>query len=104
MSFTVGDFLVQRLNEWGIPRIYGFPGDEINGGVIGRAGDKMDYVQVRHEKCPLLWPAHIPRSAWPGLFAGIIRYRQKRFLPDDPCATLPPPSEGLMAAYLCVIP
>jgi pyruvate dehydrogenase (quinone) len=52
MSTTVSDFLIQRLNEWSIRRIYGFPGDGINGiiGAIGRAGDKVDYVQVRHEE------------------------------------------------------
>jgi pyruvate dehydrogenase (quinone) len=52
MSHTVSDFLIQRLNQWGIRRIYGFPGDGINGiiGAIGRAGDKVDYVQVRHEE------------------------------------------------------
>jgi len=49
---TVSDFLLQRLNLWGIKRIYGFPGDGINGiiGAIGRAGDKVEYVQVRHEE------------------------------------------------------
>jgi pyruvate dehydrogenase (quinone) len=52
MSVNVSDFLIQRLNEWGIRRIYGFPGDGINGiiGAIGRAGEKVDYIQVRHEE------------------------------------------------------
>jgi pyruvate dehydrogenase (quinone) len=52
MSVSVSDFLIQRLNEWGIRRIYGFPGDGINGiiGAIGRAGGKVQYVQVRHEE------------------------------------------------------
>jgi pyruvate dehydrogenase (quinone) len=52
MSTTVSDFLIKRLNEWGIRRVYGFPGDGINGiiGAIGRAGDRVDYVQVRHEE------------------------------------------------------
>jgi pyruvate dehydrogenase (quinone) len=52
MSTTVSDFLIQRLNAWGISRICGFPGDGINGiiGAIGRAGEKIDYVQVRHEE------------------------------------------------------
>jgi pyruvate dehydrogenase (quinone) len=52
MSTNVSDFLIKRLNEWGIRRIFGFPGDGINGiiGAIGRAGDKVDYVQVRHEE------------------------------------------------------
>ena len=52
MSETVSDYLLHRLNEWGIKRIFGFPGDGINGiiGAIGRAADKIDYVQVRHEE------------------------------------------------------
>jgi pyruvate dehydrogenase (quinone) len=52
MSTNVSDFLIQRLNAWGIKRIFGFPGDGINGiiGAIGRAGDKVDWVQVRHEE------------------------------------------------------
>ena len=52
MSMNVSDFLIQRLNEWGIHRIFGFPGDGINGiiGAIGRAGEKVNYVQVRHEE------------------------------------------------------
>jgi pyruvate dehydrogenase (quinone) len=52
MSNTISDFLIQRLNDWGIRRIYGFPGDGINGiiGAISRAGDRVDYVQVRHEE------------------------------------------------------
>ena len=52
MAQTVGDFIVQRLIEWGIRRVYGYPGDGINGiiGAIDRAGDAIDYVQVRHEE------------------------------------------------------
>lgn len=52
MSENVSDFLIKRITEWGIKRIYGFPGDGINGliGAIGRAGDAVDYVQVRHEE------------------------------------------------------
>ncbi|MDB6139489.1 MAG: thiamine pyrophosphate-requiring protein [Verrucomicrobiaceae bacterium] len=52
MSATVSDFIVQRLCDWGIKRIYGYPGDGINGviGAIDRAGDAIEYVQVRHEE------------------------------------------------------
>ena len=52
MSINVSDFLIQRLNDWGIHRIFGFPGDGINGiiGALGRAGDEVNYVQVRHEE------------------------------------------------------
>jgi hypothetical protein len=31
MTLTVGDFVAQRLDEWGVQRIYGYPGDAING-------------------------------------------------------------------------
>ncbi len=34
MSGTVGDFFVRRLHEWGVRRIFGYPGDGING-VLG---------------------------------------------------------------------
>ncbi|HEY3584828.1 MAG TPA: thiamine pyrophosphate-requiring protein [Casimicrobiaceae bacterium] len=52
MADTVGDFLVARLGEWGIRRIYGFPGDGINGilGALNRAGDAIEFIQVRHEE------------------------------------------------------
>ena len=35
MAQTVGDFIVQRLVEWGIHRVYGYPGDGINGVMAG---------------------------------------------------------------------
>src|SRR5204862_8094218 len=49
---TASDFLIRRITEWGLKRIYGYPGDGINGiiGAIDRAGDAIDYVQVRHEE------------------------------------------------------
>jgi pyruvate dehydrogenase (quinone) len=49
---NVGDFLVQRLFEWGVRRIYGYPGDGINGimGALGRAQERIKFVQVRHEE------------------------------------------------------
>jgi pyruvate dehydrogenase (quinone) len=52
MSQTVSDYLLKRLNEWGIRRIYGFPGDGINGlmGALDRAGDQFQFIQVRHEE------------------------------------------------------
>src|SRR6201991_2043855 len=47
----VGDFVVDRLHEWGVRRIYGYPGDGINGviGALQRA-DKIEFIQVRHEE------------------------------------------------------
>lgn len=52
MAATVGDFLIERLSQWGIRRIYGYPGDGINGivGALDRAGESMQFVQARHEE------------------------------------------------------
>ncbi|MCO6437591.1 MAG: thiamine pyrophosphate-requiring protein [Phycisphaerae bacterium] len=52
MAKTVSDYLIDRLYEWGIHRIYGYPGDGINGimGALLRAGEKMQFIQTRHEE------------------------------------------------------
>ncbi|HEX5224401.1 MAG TPA: thiamine pyrophosphate-binding protein, partial [Solirubrobacteraceae bacterium] len=53
MSESVADHLLDRLaTEWGVKRIYGYPGDGINGimGALGRAGDRPEFIQVRHEE------------------------------------------------------
>src|SRR3954453_18187674 len=52
MSKTVGDFLVERLHEWGVRRIFGYPGDGINGilGALQRAEGQIEFIQVRHEE------------------------------------------------------
>jgi pyruvate dehydrogenase (quinone) len=54
MSETVGDFLLERLATWGVRRIYGYPGDGINGimGAFARSsnGKRPDFIQVRHEE------------------------------------------------------
>ncbi|RQS46295.1 thiamine pyrophosphate-requiring protein [Burkholderia sp. Bp8990] len=49
---TVADFIVERLYDWGVRRIYGYPGDGINGffGALGRAEGKIAFVQARHEE------------------------------------------------------
>src|SRR6267378_4330804 len=52
MGETTADFLIKRLGEWGVRRVYGYPGDGINGvmGALGRAKGKIDFIQVRHEE------------------------------------------------------
>ncbi|MBS3647825.1 thiamine pyrophosphate-requiring protein [Pseudaminobacter sp. 19-2017] len=52
MSQTVGDFLWERLHQWGVRRVFGYPGDGINGllGALQRVEDKFEFVQVRHEE------------------------------------------------------
>src|SRR5438270_501259 len=52
MKKTAGDNLCERLMEWGIHTIYGFPGDGINGilGALRRHEDDLRFVQTRHEE------------------------------------------------------
>jgi pyruvate dehydrogenase (quinone) len=52
MAESVGEFMLRRLNEdWGVQRIYGYPGDGISGimGGFQELGGKPEFVQVRHE-------------------------------------------------------
>lgn len=52
MKENSSDFLIQCLYDWGIRRIYGYPGDGINGvmGALNRARDKVRFIQARHEE------------------------------------------------------
>jgi pyruvate dehydrogenase (quinone) len=51
MSTTVGTFLLQRLADWGVKRIYGYPGDGINGILGGfHEVEDIEFTQVRHEE------------------------------------------------------
>ncbi|REG48451.1 pyruvate dehydrogenase (quinone) [Paraburkholderia sp. BL6669N2] len=64
MAQTVGDFIIERLHAWGVRRIYGYPGDGINGvfGALNRAQSEakksksgnptqpIEFIQVRHEE------------------------------------------------------
>src|SRR5579875_1342769 len=52
-EITTGQFVLQRLaDEWGVRRIYGYPGDGINGIIGGfhEVGDRLEFTQVRHEE------------------------------------------------------
>jgi pyruvate dehydrogenase (quinone) len=52
MSQTVGERLLRRLIQWGVKRVYGYPGDGINGilGGFHAIGDELEFVQTRHEE------------------------------------------------------
>ncbi|SNB46691.1 thiamine pyrophosphate-requiring protein [Geobacter sp. DSM 9736] len=52
MATTTSDFLVHRLHEWGIRRVYGYPGDGINGvmGALNRSRERIEFIQTRHEE------------------------------------------------------
>ena len=48
----VADLVVERLRAWGVPRVFGYSGDGINGlmGALRRAGGDPAFVQARHEE------------------------------------------------------
>jgi pyruvate dehydrogenase (quinone) len=59
MGQTVGDYLLERLTTWGVKRIYGYPGDGINGilGAFSRSSNGSressgcpEFIQTRHEE------------------------------------------------------
>ncbi len=52
MAENVAQFMLNRLADWGIKRIYGYPGDGINGllGAFHEVGDRLAFTQTRHEE------------------------------------------------------
>jgi pyruvate dehydrogenase (quinone) len=52
MSPNAADNLCERLIEWGVTTIYGFPGDGINGilGALRRHEEQLRFIQTRHEE------------------------------------------------------
>jgi pyruvate dehydrogenase (quinone) len=52
VSDNVSVFMLERLHEWGVHRIYGYPGDGINGllGAFHDVGDRIEFIQTRHEE------------------------------------------------------
>jgi pyruvate dehydrogenase (quinone) len=52
MGDTTADFLLERLHENGIHRIYGYPGDGIDAivGALERHKDRIEFIQARHEE------------------------------------------------------
>jgi pyruvate dehydrogenase (quinone) len=56
MAQTVSEFLVNRLQNWGVKRIFGYPGDGINGilSALRSSKDKISFIQSRHEEMAAL--------------------------------------------------
>ncbi|MCX4744919.1 thiamine pyrophosphate-requiring protein [Kitasatospora sp. NBC_01287] len=48
----VSDYVLERLREWDVEQVFGYPGDGINGllAAWGRADNKPQFVQARHEE------------------------------------------------------
>ena len=64
MKENVSDFLVRRLSEWGVKRIFGYPGDGINGimGALNRAPTNSNSSRSGTKKWPHSWHAPMPNS------------------------------------------
>ena len=70
MSMNVSEFVWQRLSEWGLKRVYGYPGDGVGGldVALEKARGSMEYVQVRHEEmAAFMASAHAKFTGQPGL-------------------------------------
>ena len=52
MAKQVSDLIVERLIEWGVDTIFGFPGDGVDGffEALRTHKDKLKFIQVRHEE------------------------------------------------------
>jgi pyruvate dehydrogenase (quinone) len=53
MAKTVGDFVVERVRAWGVERVFGYPGDGINGIMAGfehLGAEGPRFIQARHEE------------------------------------------------------
>src|SRR5438874_12443545 len=52
MSEAVGDFVLERLRDWGVEHVFAYPGDGINGilAAWGRADNHPTFIQSRHEE------------------------------------------------------
>ena len=52
MSMNVSEFVWHRLQEWGLKRVYGYPGDGVGGldVALEKTKDSLQYIQVRHEE------------------------------------------------------
>jgi pyruvate dehydrogenase (quinone) len=52
---TVSEFVIRRIQEWGVERVYGYPGDGIGefDGILGktdREGNGLEYIRPTHEE------------------------------------------------------
>ena len=70
MAQTVGEYLVRRLRAWGVERVFGYPGDGINGIMAGFEAlvKELQFVQVRHEEMAAFMAcAHAKFTGEPGV-------------------------------------
>jgi len=98
MTLTVADKLLERLRDWGVQDVFGYPGDGINGilGAFSRADDQPRFIQSRHEEM----------SAFEAV--GYAKFRDRNALPGVCMATSGPGAihllNGLYDAKLDHVP
>lgn len=69
---TVSEFMIQRLAEWGVKRLYGYPGDGINAVMAAvataRERGEIEWIQTRHEEMAAFMAcAHAKFTGEPGV-------------------------------------
>jgi thiamine pyrophosphate-dependent acetolactate synthase large subunit-like protein len=82
MSQTVGAHILERLHGHGIRRVYGYPGDGINGilGGFHEHGEEIEFIQAAHEELAAFMVEEIAER----LGAGVAKALNGRdVLPDD---------------------
>jgi pyruvate dehydrogenase (quinone) len=64
VSVKVSDYILQRLQEWGVEHVFGYAGDGINGllAAWGRAENKPQFIQARHEEMAAFEAVGTPSS------------------------------------------
>ena len=85
MAELVADYVLKRLREWGVHRIYGYPGDGINAflGALDRADGDPEFIQARHEEMAAFMACGHAKFAGPDSSASAWR-------PPGPGADPPP--------------
>ena len=86
MAATVADFLLQRLHEWGVERVFGYPGDGING-AFGRQHQAILSCASGPSANRHAREVQLRRGMKASLSGGLARIKQTR----DRCL---PPQEG----------
>ena len=63
MSMNVSEFVWHPLSEWGLKRVYGYPGDGVGGldVALEKAKGFMEYVQVRQEMATIVKRREVER-------------------------------------------
>jgi pyruvate dehydrogenase (quinone) len=62
--------MIERLHDWGVDLMYGYPGDGINGllGALNRHRDQVRFIQTRHEELAAFMAcAHAKFTGRPGV-------------------------------------